>query len=308
MRSEAAMRKRRGAKAPRFSAIVRERVFAYGLVAPVVLLLLALVAYPIGYAIWISFTNEVVGVEGEWVGLSNYQNLLNAPSFGNAVRNTIVFVVITGILKLIFGLGLALLVNEHLRGRGLFRALLMLPWAMPAFVAFLIWRAIYQPIGGGLQLVLAELGMMQGFIDWLGQRSTAMPAVIAAATWRGFPFWFITILAGLQAIPKELYEAAKVDGANAIDRFIHVTLPGILPVVLVTALLSTIWTANAFDAIWLLTQGGPSDATTTLPVLAYFGMQNQNIAEAAAVSVFTLPFLLIFLVAATAMLNRGEDR
>ena len=168
----------------------------------------------------------------------------------------------------------------------------MLPWAMPAFVAFLTWRVLYQPIGGGINLILDQTGIYPAIIDWLGQRSTAMPAVIIASVWRGFPFWFVSILAALQSVPNELYEAAKIDGANAWQRFWTVTFPGIRQVVIVTILLSSIWTANGFEHVWLLTQGGPSDATMVFPVLAYFGMQTQRIGEAAAVSVSMLPVLI----------------
>jgi len=175
---------------------------------------------------------------------------------------------------------------------------------MPAFVAFLTWRVLYQPIGGGINLVLTNTGLYPDIVDWLGQRSTAMPAVIAASVWRGFPFWFISILAGLQNIPAELYEAARVDGANAWQRFRAVTWPGIRRVVIITALLSSIWTANSFESVWLLTQGGPSDATMVFPVLAYFGMQTQRIGEAAAVSVAMLPALLILVFITTSLMQR----
>jgi ABC-type sugar transport system permease subunit len=134
-----------------------------------------------------------------------------------------------------------------------------------------------------------------------------MPAVIAASVWRGFPFWFVSILAALQAVPKELYEAARVDGANAWQRFWTVTVPGIRQVVIVTVLLSSIWTANGFEHVWLLTQGGPSDATIVFPVLAYFGMQTQRIGEAAAVSVFTLPVLILLVILATSLMLRDEE-
>ena len=134
-----------------------------------------------------------------------------------------------------------------------------------------------------------------------------MPAVIAATTWRGFPFWFVGILAARQTIPAELYEAARIDGASPWQRFRHVTLPGIKPVLIITVLLSSIWTANGFEHVWLLTQGGPSDATMVFPVLAYFGMQTQRIGEAAAVSVAMLPVLAILVVAATAMMQKDDE-
>jgi ABC-type sugar transport system permease subunit len=295
------------AKAPRFTAEVQQSLFAYGLVAPVVLLLLALVAYPFFYAIWVSFTNRVVGNDGAFIGLGNFRYLANSPVFGSAIWNTIVLVVVSDICKLVIGLGLALLVNQRIPGRGLFRSFLMLPWAMPAFVAFLAWRVMYQPIGGGINLLLTGTGIYPEIVDWLGQRSTAMPAVIAASVWRGFPFWFVSFLAALQTIPQELYEAARVDGATVWQRFRHVTLPSIRPVIIVTVLLSSIWTANSFESVWLLTQGGPSDATVVFPVLAYFGMQTQRLGEAAAVSVAMLPVLAVLVFAATAMMQKDDE-
>jgi ABC-type sugar transport system permease subunit len=295
------------ARVPRFNASLQTKIFAYALVLPAVVLIVGLVAYPFFYAIYVSFTDRVVGNDGQWIGLANFRYIAGSAQFSAAVWNTIVLVLASDILKLGIGLGLALLVNQRLPGRGIFRSFLMLPWAMPAFVAFLTWRVLYQPIGGGLNLILTQTGIYDGIIDWLGQRATAMPSVIAATVWRGFPFWFISILAALQAIPTELYEAARIDGANAWQRFRHVTLPGIRTVVIVTALLSSIWTANSFENVWLLTQGGPSDATMVFPVLAYFGMQTQRIGEAASVSVAMLPVLLILVFAATAMMRHPED-
>jgi multiple sugar transport system permease protein len=216
-------------------------------------------------------------------------------------------VLVSDVLKLVIGLGLALLVHQNLPGRGIFRSFLMLPWAMPAFVAFLTWRVLYQPIGGGINLILNQTGLYAGTVDWLGTRNTAMASVIIASVWRGFPFWFISILAALQSVPKELYEAAIVDGANTWQRFWNVTIPSILPVIIVTTLLSSIWTANGFEHVWLLTAGGPSDATMVFPVLAYFGMQTQRIGEAAAVSVYMLPVLAILVIFATSLMMRREE-
>jgi ABC-type sugar transport system permease subunit len=292
---------------PRLSAETQQKLFAYALVAPVALLLVGLVGYPLFYAVYVSFTNMVVGGGGDWIGLANFRYLAGSPVFASAIRNTIVLVVVSDAFKLAIGLGLALLVNERIPIRGLFRSFLMLPWAMPAFVAFLTWRVLYQPIGGGINLVLTNTGIYPEIIDWLGQRSTAMPAVIAASVWRGFPFWFISILAALQNIPAELYEAARVDGANAWQRFRAVTWPGIRRVVIITTLLSSIWTANSFESVWLLTQGGPSDATMVFPVLAYFGMQTQRIGEAAAVSVAMLPALLILVFITTSLMQGDES-
>ena len=292
---------------PWFSGGRKISLFAYALVLPVVILILLLVAYPFLFAIYVAFTDQVVGSVGKFIGFTNFIYLTKSPIFNAAIWNTITIVLISDGLKLGIGLGLALLVHQTLPGRGIFRSFLMLPWAMPAFVAFLTWRVLYQPIGGGINLILTQTGIWPQTIDWLGQRSTAMPAVIAASVWRGFPFWFVSILAALQSVPNELYDAAKMDGANAWQRFWSVTFPGIRQVVIVTILLSSIWTANGFEHVWLLTQGGPSDATMVFPVLSYFGMQTQRIGEAAAVSVFTLPILIVLVIIATTMMLREED-
>ena len=294
------------ARRPRLSAASQQALFAYTLVVPAVLLLLGLIGYPFLYAILISFTNRTVGSVGHFIGLANFAYLVNSSDFQAAVRNTITIVLVSDAGKLAIGLGLALLVNQNLPGRGVFRAILMLPWAMPGFVVFMTWRVIYAPIGGGLNLLLNDSGLYSGMIDFLGERPTAMPSVIAATIWRGFPFWFISILAALQTIPAEQYEAARVDGANAWQRFRHITFPGIRHVVIVTTLLSSIWTANSFENVWLLTQGGPSDATIVFPVLAYFGMQTMQLGQAAAVSVAMLPVLAILVFAATAMAQRDD--
>jgi len=285
----------------------RVRIFAYLLVAPVILLILGLVAYPFLFAIWVSFTDMVVGSVGNFVGFRNFEYLAGTATFYNAIWNTVVIVLVSDVLKLVIGLGLALLVHQNLPGRGIFRSFLMLPWAMPAFVAFLTWRVLYQPIGGGINLILTQTGLYPEVIDFLGSRSTAMGSVIVASVWRGFPFWFVSILAALQSVPKELYEAAIVDGASAMQRFWNVTIPSLMPVIIVTTLLSSIWTANGFEHVWLLTAGGPSDATMVFPVLAYFGMQTQRIGEAAAVSVYMLPVLGILVIFATSLMMRREE-
>ena len=160
---------------------------------PVVLLILGLVAYPFFYAIYVSFTDQVVGNVGNWIGFDELRVSARTRRPSAApIWNTIIIVLVSDVLKLVIGLGLALLVHQNLPARGIFRSFLMLPWAMPAFVAFLTWRVLYQPIGGGINLILTETGIYPHVVDWLGQRSTAMGSVIAASVWRGFPFWFVS--------------------------------------------------------------------------------------------------------------------
>jgi len=289
-----------GTRHPAFSSFAgRQALWGYLLVLPICLVLFGLVAYPFVYSIYISFTDRVVGNPGHFVGLQNFQFLLNWPSFNRAVTNTITLVVVSDGLKLFIGLGLALLLNAKLKGRNFFRSFILLPWAMPSFVAFLTWRLLFQPLGGGINLILADLHLVSAPINWLGQKSTAMPAVIIATVWRGFPFWVVNFLAALQNVPQEQYEAARTDGATVWQQFRFITIPSIRHVVLIVTLLSSIWTANSFENIWIMTQGGPSDSTMVFPVLAYFGLASQRLGEAAAVSVALIPALaiLVFIVA-----------
>ena len=289
---------------PRVSLARRTSVLGYALIAPVIICLLVLVVYPFVFAVWISFTNREIGTEGQFVGLANFIYLTKLPSFQKAIVNTVVLVGAVQVLKLVFGLSIALLLNQTIRARQFWRGLILLPWAMPAFVAYLTWQLLYAPQGGAFNIISVGLGFNN--IDFLS-RDLAMPSVIVATFWRGFPFWVISFLAALQGVPQELYEAAAIDGANSAQRFRSITIPGIQHVVLVVVLLSTIWTTNGFENVWLLTQGGPSDATMTFPVLAYFGLQTLRIGEASAVSVAMLPVFVMLAFVGIKLLERNEE-
>jgi multiple sugar transport system permease protein len=288
----------------RFSLRARTSLLGYVLVAPVAICLLALVFYPFVFAVWISFTDREIGTVGKFVGLANFRYLAGLPSFQKTIVNTIVLVGSVQTLKLAFGLGIALLLNQGIRLRQFWRGLILLPWAMPSFVAYLTWQLLYAPQGGAFNIIAVDLGFNN--IDFLS-KDLAMPSVILATFWRGFPFWVISFLAALQAVSQELYEAAAIDGASAWQRFLNITVPGIRHVVLVVVLLSTIWTTNGFENVWLLTQGGPSDATMTFPVLAYFGLQTLRIGEASAVSVAMLPVFTMLALIGVKLLERGQE-
>jgi multiple sugar transport system permease protein len=290
----------------RFSLQQSESILGYLLVAPLVMCILLLVVYPFFFAIYISFTDRVVGNEGQFIGLTNYVNLTQKPDFQAAISNTIVMVSAIQIIKLGIGIGLAVLLNQQIRARQFWRGLILIPWAMPAFVAFITWKLLFAPQGGAFNYLLIGLGLVDTHVDFLSTRALAMPSVIAASVWRGFPFWVISFLAAMQSIPRELYESAALDGANAWARFLHVTLPGIRHVVLVVILLSTIWTTNSFEAVWLLTGGGPSNATMTFPVLAYYGLQSLRIGEAAAVSVAMLPVFAVLALIVAVRLQKED--
>ena len=282
----------------------RTSLLGYGLAAPVLICLLLLVVYPFVFAVWISFTNREIGTTGEFIGLANFRYLAGRPGFRKTIVNTIVLVGSVQILKLFFGLGIALLLNQAIRARQFWRGLILLPWAMPSFVVYLTWQLLYAPQGGAFNIISVALGL--GNIDFLS-KDLAMPSVILATFWRGFPFWVVSFLAALQAVPQELYESAAIDGANSWERFRNITIPSILHVIIVVVLLSTIWTTNSFENVWLLTQGGPSDATMTFPVLAYFGLQTLRIGEASAVSVAMLPVFTMLALIGVKLLERNQE-
>jgi ABC-type sugar transport system permease subunit len=271
-------------------------LFGYFMMLPAISVLFFFFAYPLTYEVWSSLTNATLGNDPKFVGLDNYIALFSDPEFITAARNSVVYVSFVQAGKFILGLGIAILLHQKLVARGFWRAVVLVPYAMPGFVAFMVWKLIYNPDIGALNIFLTKTGITEAPIAFLGDRSWAMASVIFATIWRGFPFWAIMFLAALQAVPKELYEAAAVDGANAWHRFKNISLPGIRPVILIVFMLSTINTINSFEAIWLTTAGGPSDATVILPVFAYRGLAAFQIGESAAAALSMVPIAIVITV------------
>jgi multiple sugar transport system permease protein len=271
-------------------------LFGYFMMLPAMSVLIFFFAYPLSYEVWTSLTDKTLGNDAKFIGLNNYASLLTDPDFITAARNSVVYVSLVQMGKFILGLGIAILLHQKLVARGFWRAVVLVPYAMPGFVAFMVWKLIYNPDIGALNIFLMKLGITDAPIAFLGDRTWAMGSVIFATIWRGFPFWAIMFLAALQAVPKELYEAAAVDGANAWHRFRNISLPGIRPVILIVFMLSTINTINSFEAIWLTTAGGPSDATVILPVFAYKGLAAFQIGESAAAALSLVPVAMVFAI------------
>ena len=279
-----------------FGLLKPDSLFGYFMILPALVVLSFFFAYPLIYEIYISFTDKTLSNDGEFIGFKNYIRLLDNPEFVTAIFNSAVYVSFVQIGKFTLGLGIAILLNQKMRARGLWRGLVLVPYAIPGFVAFLIWRLIYHTEVGALNIFLQKIGLIDAPISFLGERDWAMASVIFSTIWRGFPFWAIMFLAALQAVPKELYEAAAVDGANAWHRFRNISLPGIRPVILIVFMLSTISTINSFEAIWLQTAGGPSDATVILPIFAYRSLTSFNIGEASAAALSLVPISIVFSV------------
>ncbi|WP_020575476.1 ABC transporter permease subunit [Actinopolymorpha alba] len=278
-------------------------------VAPMVLLIGGLIAIPFLDAIRLSLTARH-GSDNVFVGFSNYTDLLGDPFFRTSVSNTVLYTAYSEVFKVTAGLMAALLLHNLRRGRAVVTGLVLLPWVIPTVVTAVSWRSIFDPLFGSLNFVLTQLHLgpllatvhlvPQWPTTWLADPQLAMSSVILVNVWKGIPFFTINFLAGLKAIDGQLYEAASVDGANAWRRFLHVTLPGLRYVMLVTVLLSTIWTFNNFDLVWLLTQGGPGSSTALYTLFAYQKAIQQlqlGLGSAAAVLLLPISAILIFILA-----------
>jgi multiple sugar transport system permease protein len=286
----------------------RDFALGYSLILPLLVVIFLLLAYPIGMALWITLQDKTIGLPGRFIGLENYRALLvEDPFFWQVVRNGFLFTVGSVALKLVMGMIMALVLNQPLRWRGLFRGLLLMPWVAPTVVTALTWRWMLD-LTGVLNLTLRDLGLMRAPTPWLAQYGTAMLALILVNTWRGFPFFGITLLAGMQAIPQELYEAAEVDGASLWQRFWHITVPSLRTVILVVTILSTIWTFNDFGIVWLLTGGGPGHATDVFATYTYkLGFVTSRLGYGQTVSVMLAPVLIAIIMFLSPLMLRGES-
>lgn len=295
-------------RAPR-ARVNRDTGFGYALLFPTALLIVVLIGLPFLRALWLSFHKKLLGAQdAPWIGLKNYTTVLQDHAFWQSVKNTIVFTGGSIGLKLLIGLTVALILNEAIPLRGLWRSIVLLPYAMPTLVSVLVWKWMYNDVGGVFNYLLQKSTIRTMPTLWLADPRTAMGSVIAVNVWRGFPFFVITILAGLQAVPQELYDAAKVDGAGVWSRFVKVTLPGITPVVAVVTLFSTILTFNDFSIIWILTRGGPGGATDVLSTLTYkIAIPGLELGKGVAVSVLMLPILVVFIILLNRFMNRREE-
>jgi multiple sugar transport system permease protein len=279
----------------------------YLFVLPLVVLVLLLIAYPLGSAVYLSLTEKYVGYPPRFVGLKNYVDLTGDPVFRKVIWNSAVFTVGSVTVKLMIGFLMALSLHQALFARRLVRGILLLPWVVPTVITALAWHWMFDALRGFINVSLETLGLIGEPIAWLGQPTTAMMAVVVVNIWRGFPFFGVSLLAGLQAIPADLYEAAAVDGASATQRFRHVTLPGLRPVIFVTALISTIFTLNDFNIVYVMTRGGPGIATHILATYTYeVGFQALRWGRAVAVSMYLMPLVVVLIVVLARRLTRED--
>jgi multiple sugar transport system permease protein len=286
----------------------RNNILGYLLISPVVLLVVALLGYPLFTSLKQSFYDVRPAVQvNTFIGLDGYQELISDPLFKTVFTNSILWTVLVVGFQFIAGLAAALVLNAKFKGRWFFRILMVLPWALPGIVVALMWRLILNPDVGTLQIVTNFFGLP--VTDYLGQSSTALVSIIFVAVWKGFAFWMLIILAALQGVPKDQVEAGEVDGAGPIRIFLNIYVPNMISVIRIGFILTSIWTFNYFELIFVMTAGGPAGASHTFPTIIYeqafrrldFGLASRF----AAISVLIMSVLCIFLVRE---LKRSEKR
>jgi len=287
---------------PLISWRVRKLMIGYSYLVPAALCMLATVVVPIVLAIKMSLYNDVLYKPNEYafIGLGNYVRLVQDPVFWLTLWNSVVWVFGSVVLQFLFGFAAALLLQQAFTGRALVRTLTLLPWIIPGVVVGLIWEWLYQPNYGVINDLLIKAGWMQERIAWLSSPDTAMAAVVFTNVWRGIPFFAIMLLAGLQAVPEELYEAAHVDGAGVFARFWHITLPLLKPVILIVTLFSVIFTFADFQLVYVLTHGGPANATQLFATYAFdIAMSGGQLGRGASVALAMLPILGLLIIGLT---------
>jgi len=266
---------------------------SFGFMLPAALLLLVFLTYPLGLGVWLGFTDARIGRPGIFIGIENYEYLWDDAVFWLSVFNTLLYTISASILKFVLGLWLALLLNENLPAKSFFRAVVLLPWVVPTVLSAIAFWWIYDSQFSIISWALIELGIIDHRINFLGDPTNARASVIAANVWRGIPFVAITLLAGLQTIPQSLYEAATLDGASRWQLFRFVTLPLLTPIIAITMTFSVLFTFTDFQLIYVLTRGGPVNATHLMATLSFQrGISGGQLGEGAAIAVAMIPFLL----------------
>ncbi|MBX9463682.1 MAG: sugar ABC transporter permease [Aquamicrobium sp.] len=286
------------------------RALAFVLVAPALLFLAATLGWPLVQAVQLSLQDvRVIGAPGAFVGLDNYSRVLSNPSFWNAAWLSVVWVVANAVLQTVLALAVALVLNEKFPGVRVARTWVILTWIVPTVVVVVIWRWLFSTSGGMINPLLIQAGIVERPVGFFATPWTAMATLVFINSWRWFPFIALMMLAGLTRIPDDLYEAARIDGANAWQRFKRITWPLLAPTLGVLAVIGTLLSFNVFDIIWLLTSGGPAGGSRTLPVLIYeTAFKGYRLSEAATVSVLATLLLMAFAMVATRALDRGDDR
>lgn len=260
---------------------------------PAAIFLLFFLTYPLGLGVWLGFTDTRIGREGVFIGLENYAWLFDDPVFWLSVFNTVLYTTVASVAKFGLGLWLALILNRHLPFKNFFRAIILLPWVVPTVLSAMAFWWIFDSQFSIISWSLIKMGLIDQPINFLGDTWNARWSVIAANVWRGIPFVAISLLAGLQTIPQSLNEAAAIDGATPWQRFTKVTLPLLTPIIAVVMTFSVLFTFTDFQLIYVLTRGGPVNATHLMATLSFQrAIPGGQLGEGAAIAVAMIPFLL----------------
>ena len=260
---------------------------------PAGLLLLLFLTYPLGLGVWLGFTDAKIGRVGEWIGIENYEFLVTDSVFRLSVYNTFLYTVVASVVKFVLGLWLALLLNKNIPFKSFVRAIVLLPFIVPTVLSAIAFWWIYDAQFSIVSWVLVKMGVMDQYINFLGDPNLARMSTIIANIWRGVPFVAICLLAGLQTIPPSMYEAASIDGATPLQQFRHVTLPMLSPIIAVVMTFSVLFTFTDFQLIWVLTRGGPINATHLMATLSFQrAIPGGALGEGAAIATAMIPFLL----------------
>jgi ABC-type sugar transport system permease subunit len=285
----------------------RESLIQVLCIAPPIILLLALVGYPLVQTLYLSFMKStLIQPQPVFVGLGNFVKIFSSSDFWNVFANSAVWTIVIVGLQFVLGMAAALILNRKFVGRGFLRAAVVIPWVMPGVIAGSLWKLLYEPYLGPIAQMLGVVGVPAENAAWLGNASTALFAVIVVAVWKGFPLSAVMYTAAYQNVPDELREAARLDGANAWQVFRNVVLPSMAPTIRSTMVLTTVWTFNYFDLIYVMTKGGPGDSTEIFPTAIYrLAFVDVNYGLSSAYGIVSVAVLGIFTVLYLRQLNKS---
>jgi len=299
MRVIAKSKKNNSIKHSKLTRTQREKVTALLLVLPALIFLIGLIAYPLIQVFFdgFQFKNLVNLHVSGFAGLDNFKEVISNEHFLQDLKNTTVWTVLSVSGEYILGMFAAILLNQKIKGVGIFRVLVIIPWLVPIIVAGMTWSWMLNPDYGIINFLMVKTGIIKTAIYWLGEKDTALFTIVVVNIWRSFPFYTISILAALQAIPYDITEAAAIDGAGMVNRFFKMTLPQLKPVSIALITIHLIWTAINFDFIWIMTQGGPYYSTETLPLMIYrYAMKEYNVGAASALATMIIMVMTVIFV------------
>jgi multiple sugar transport system permease protein len=284
-----------------------EMVLGYTSVMPVIIVIFVVIGIPFINALYLSLTDKTVGAQAHFIGFANYREIFTDPVYWKVLKNTFIYFMTDVFFKLVIGMIFALTLNQAFFGRSIVRVLFLVPWAISGLVSALTWKWMYNDSYGIINQLLLDTGLIENPVAWLSGPKIALVSVIIVNIWRGIPFFLFSILGGLQTIDKQMYEAAKIDGAGTIRQFFSVTIPSISSVLVITTMLSSIWTFNDFENIYLITGGGPLYNSAVISVYTYETAFLQNdMGKSLSVAGSIIPILLVLMFFMTRKLAKED--